>query len=310
MGDATYTASWTTTEAFANARLDAFLAGQLPWRSRRSLVSMVRSGAAMVNGRAVKKAHRLALGDLVELVLPAAEIPTEEIAAVELPVLFEAEDLVVVNKPPGLAVHAAATCPHVHAISRLQLRYAREVADPTAEPSIIHRLDRGTSGVLAVARRRDAVAYYCRQFERRTVRKSYVAIVVGQPDDAGSIREPLRIEDCQPVVVDPDGRPCRTDFTVVERRGTLAMVHIELHTGRKHQIRVHFAALGFPLLFDDVYTPDHGPDSKRDAWPEDARPMLHAAQLTLTHRDEGPKTFDAPLPADMMRVWDAAEELR
>ncbi len=299
MDPATHTATWTATDEHANARLDAFLAAQLPWRSRRSLVALVLRGAARVNGQTVKKAHRLALGDRVELELPAADIPHEAIAATELPIIFEDDELVVVDKPAGLAVHPASTCPHVHALARLHLRYTTERPDPDAEPSVIHRLDRGTSGVVAFARRREHVAYYTRQFEQRTVGKHYLAIVQGHPADTGRIEAPLQVIDGRPVTVHPDGKPSRTDYQVVAKAGGLALVSIALHTGRKHQIRVHFAARGLPLLYDDVYGPRAGPEG----WPDEARPMLHAAQLTLEHRRHGPMTFQAPMPADMAAVW-------
>ena len=263
---------------------------------------MLRKGAARVNGHSVKKAHRLALGDLVELELPAVDVPHEEIAAIELPVLFEDDDLIVVNKPPGLPVHPASTCPYVNALARLQLRYTQDFPDPSAEPSVIHRLDRGTSGVIAFARRRGLVAYYAGQFERRTVGKRYIAIVEGQPPDQAVIDTPLLVVDGQRVTAHPDGKPSHTEYRVIARTPTLALVQIVLRTGRKHQIRAHFTSEGFPLLYDDLYR-RRAPD---EVWPPDARPMLHARQLQLTHRTDGPMVFDAPLPMDMATVWTTA----
>ena len=303
VSETTTTVAWTIEAGDAGTRLDAFLAAQLPWRSRRSLVSLLDAGAATVEGRRVKKSHRLGVGQRVELTVAAQSAPTEAIVAIELPILFEDADLVVVNKPSGLAVHPAVTCPHVHALARLAHRYAAEHPDPDAVPSVIHRLDRETSGALALARRRELVAFYSGQFERRAVGKRYVAIVRGEPPDAGHLRHPLQVVDGQPVRVGVDGKPSHTEFRVLERAPGHSLVEIDLHTGRKHQIRVHFAAEGWPLLHDPIYGEDD-----RDTWPPDARVMLHAARLELEHRTAGRMAFDAPVPTDMQQAWRGLKE--
>jgi len=301
VSETTTTVAWTIEAADAGTRLDAFLAAQLPWRSRRSLVGLLDTGAATVEGRRVKKSHRLAVGQRVELTVPAAEVPTEAIAAIELPILFEDDDLVVVDKPSGLAVHPAVTCPHVHVLARLAHRYTVEAPAEQSEAAVIHRLDRQTSGALALARRRELVAHYTAQFERRTVRKRYIAIVHGEPPDHGELRHPLQVVDGEPVRVAPGGKPSHTEYRVLERTDGFTLVEIELHTGRKHQIRVHFAAQGWPLLHDPIY----GPTSKQ---PADARLMLHAARLELEHRTRGPMAFEAPLPADMQDAWQTLKD--
>lgn len=299
----------TVTDSHAGVRIDAFVSAQLHWRSRRWLVDLLGRGGVRVDGRRVKKAYRLVPGSVVELELPATEIPHEDIAAVPLDVLFEDDDIVVVNKPAGVAVHAASTCPYVHLQARLALHYAVDAnidaRDPgiDATPSIIHRLDRGTSGVIAYARRRSRVAHYAGQFERRTVRKAYVAIVHGQPPDTGTIEHPLQVIDCQPVRVAPEGKPSKTSYRVVDRQPHAAMARIALHTGRKHQIRVHFAADGYPLVYDNLY----GRIEEREAWPDDARPMLHAARLEIEHRTRGPMVFEAPIPQAMLDTWSALD---
>lgn len=294
--------SWTVAEHHAKVRLDAYLVLQLPWRSRRSLSALVDSQAARVNDKPAKKSHRLAPGDLVQLEVPDVDRERGAVAAVALPILFEDEDLVVVDKPPGLPVHPASTCLHVHALGRLALRYQRERVDPTAEPSVIHRLDRMTSGVIAFARRRALVGFYAQQFERRTVRKEYVAIVHGHPPEVGRIEHPLVTVDRQPVRVGAEGKASVTEYRVLGRAAGCSMLRIKLHTGRKHQIRVHLAADAFPLVYDGVYGDEQG----REGWPAHARTMLHAAQLQLTHRVHGPMSFEAPLPEDMTSTWDSA----
>lgn len=306
VSEATQTASYTVEADDAGVRVDAYLATRLPWRSRRALGEMIGAGKVTINGSAVKKSRRVGAGDVVNLELPAVAIPTEALAAIALPVLYEDDDLVVVDKPTGLAVHPASTCPHLNALTRLQHRYRHETPDPTAEPSVIHRLDRGTSGVVAFARRRETVAFYAGQFEARTTSKEYRAIAHGAPPDHMRLDAALRAEDSKLVVVDPSGKPSLTEVFVTDRTADAVKVRIALHTGRKHQIRVHMANAGYPLLYDGQY----GRTSTQDQWPDDARPMLHAAILQLKHRDGRVLKFEAPLPEDMRRTWAALKDKR
>ncbi len=275
------------------------MVAQFPWRSRRELASFVTGAAVRVNEVcATKKSRRLAPGDRVEIELP---LPTETLAAlaaVPLHLLYEDDDLVVVDKPSGFAVHPASTCQQLNLLRRLELRYQREHVDPDARPSIVHRLDRATSGVIAYARRRELVAFYTGQFEARTVRKTYAALVHGRPPATGSFTSPLVVEDATDVRVDERGKPSRTDFTVLRSDGTFSLVEVRPVTGRKHQIRVHFANGGHPLRFDDLY----GRDGQPPAWPDGARLGLHAQVLELTHRNGKRLRFEASIP-EALRRW-------
>lgn len=270
-------------------RLDAFLAEALHWRSRRQLADMIDRGLVRINGEPAKKARRVATSDLVTIELPHVLAPA---ALAPPPILFADDDLVVVDKPAGLAVHPASTCLHDNLLVRLRAHFGES-------PAIIHRLDRNTTGVIAFARRAERVPFYMAQFEHRTVRKQYVAIVHGELADTGCIELPLLAQPSARVVVDPRGRPARTQWQVVERAPTATMIRIALHTGRKHQIRVHFAALGHPLAFDDVYGRVH----ERASWPPTRSIALHAARLDLDHRERGRMTFEAPLPEPMQLLW-------
>ena len=197
-------------------------------------------------------------------------------------ILFEDEELIVIDKPAGLAVHAAAACPHVHALAWLQRHLG-----PGCEPSVIHRLDRTTSGVIAFTKQREHVAFYTAQFEARTVTKVYLALVHGCPDPPqGCIEHALVTPDAQPVRTDPSGKPSRTDYRVLQP-GATSLVEARPHTGRKHQIRVHLAAIGHPLVGDHTYgaPPDDPPGAR-----------LHAAALTLSHRDGRRLELTAPTP--------------
>lgn len=296
----------TVADASAPMRLDAFLASQLPWRSRRSVAELVLEGAVSVNGRRAKKSHRVGPGDRIDLTVPRSEDDDPEaLAAIELDVLFEDADLVVVNKPPDLAVHAASTCQYRNLLRRLELRYAREQPDPEATPSLVHRLDRTTSGVIAVARRRELVAFYTAQFERRTVRKEYAALVRGRPPEHGHIELPLRIVDRRPVEVHPSGLASHTEFRTVASTDEVSVVEIVLHTGRKHQIRAHMAAIGHPLVDDGFYGEPAAPQLD----PERPGPLLHAAVLELDHRDGRRLRFEAPLPARLHALLHDASDI-
>lgn len=296
----TQTVSLHVSEADRGRRLDAFVAQQLHWRSRTALVRLIALGAACINGRVARKSQRIEVGDHISLQVPVEPEQPVDLAQLELRVVFEDDDLIVVDKPPHLAVHPASTCMQLNLLRRLEYRYAQELPDPSAQPSIVHRLDRGTSGVIVYARRRDLVAFYTGQFERRTVRKEYMAIVHGELEDRGELDSPLLARPAQAVVVSPEGKPARTSFVVLARGGGFSLVRVALHTGRKHQIRVHFAAAGHPLVYDDVY----GLTQLRDAWPPNVAPMLHSSLIELDHRVQGRVRFEADKPERLLQFWD------
>jgi 23S rRNA-/tRNA-specific pseudouridylate synthase len=167
------------------------------------------------------------------------------------------------------------------------------------EPFTVHRLDRTTSGVIALVKRRALIDFYTRQFAARTTTKEYVAIVHGRLEGAGTIALPIHTPDERPVVVGPGGKPSRTDWRTLAATDHASRLAITLHTGRKHQIRAHLAAVGHPLVHDAIYGPP-----RTEAWPDDARPLLHAARLALDHRDGRRLCVEAPVPADMERAWE------
>lgn len=283
----------------ADLRLDAFLAARMHWRSRRSLAELIASGAAFVGIRKAKKSQRLNIGDEVSLEVPVDPSKDEGLSDIELEVLYEDDDLVVVNKPPRLPVHPASTCPHLNLLTRLEYRYRVEAPDPSACPSIVHRLDRDTSGVIAFAKRRELVAFYTGQFEARTTHKTYLAVVHGHLTGSGRIEDPLVVPPARPVHVDVSGKPSRTDYRVVDAAPEHSMLEIEIGTGRKHQIRVHLAHRGHPIVWDDVY----GRLDEQHTWPRGASILLHAAALELDHRSGRRLRFEAPEPHTMLRAW-------
>ncbi len=278
-------------------RLDAFLAASFPWRSRRDLAAFVEAGAVRVGGHKPKKARRLKPGDVVAIVLPKPPEDLDVLRALPLRILHEDDDLVVVDKPSGIAVHPSAGVQEINLLRRLQLRYQEEVPDEDACPSIVHRLDRNTSGVIVYAKRRELVAFYTGQFEARTTTKVYAARVHGRPPQSGTWTFPLQVDDAMNVRVEGHGKPSETPFERWSVDGETSLVIVRPITGRKHQIRVHFAHAGFPLVYDDLY----GRDGQPDAWPQGARLGLHAHVLELDHRNGARLRFEASIPDALRR---------
>lgn len=279
-------------ESQADMRVDAVLVAMLPWRSRGELAAFVARRAVTVNGKACKKSRRLKAGDLVRITLPRSPEDLDAVRSLPLDIVFEDDDLIVVNKPSGIAVHPSAGVQTLNLLRRLQLHYDEDAPDPNACPSIVHRLDRNTSGVIVYARRRELVAFYTGQFEARTTAKTYAARVHGVAPPHGEWAWPLRVEDATNVVVDRHGKPSRTTFERIQTDGDTSLVRVRPITGRKHQIRVHFARGGHPLRYDDLY----GVDGQPEAWPEGARLGLHAHVLELDHRNGQRLRFEASIP--------------
>lgn len=163
---------------------------------------------------------------------------------------------------------------------------------------IVHRLDKEVSGVILFARTPEAHRHLCMQFEERKIRKEYLALLRGVlTDPVGSLEQPLRVFGSGRVAVDPKGKPSHTLFTVAKRYATSTLVRAEPRTGRRHQIRAHFYALGHPVIGDPLYgTPPLGVDAPRL--------MLHAQRLTITHPKGTPLSVEAPLPESFTTVWD------
>ncbi|MBV1857289.1 MAG: RluA family pseudouridine synthase [Nannocystaceae bacterium] len=279
-------------ESQADMRVDAILVAMLPWRSRGELASFVTRRAVTVNDKVCKKARRVKTGDVVRIILPKTREDLAAVRALPLDVVFEDEDLVVVNKPSGLAVHPSAGVQTLNLLRRLQLHYEEEAPDSSVCPSVVHRLDRSTSGVIVYARRRELVAFYTGQFEARTTSKTYVARVHGVVPETGEWTWPLRVDDATNVVVDRHGKPSRTTFERMETDGETSLVRVRPITGRKHQIRIHFAHGGHPLCYDDLY----GIDGQPEVWAAGARLGLHAHVLELDHRNGERLRFEASIP--------------
>jgi 23S rRNA pseudouridine1911/1915/1917 synthase len=288
-------------------RLDKFLARRMPWRSRTNLRKLLDEGRVDAGDRAVRPGTKLRIGDRVHVDLPPPDTPVRS-AEIPLELLYEDEHLLALDKQPGVVVHPVGKHRYDTLINALHHRY-RNLEDPARDvvPKLAHRIDQFTSGVLLVAKRDDVRTELGRQFEEREVSKRYLAITVGAPPaDAGLMDQPLgpdpHADHRTKQAARPDGQPSRTTFQVLERFEGHALVACEPHTGRTHQIRVHLAANGWPILGDHLYgnaEPFRGADGEVVL----DRYALHAAMLVFVHPATGKRvTLEAPLPLDMTRV--------
>jgi len=254
----------------------------------------------LVNGHAADPADRVAVGDVVEFEIPAAYAIEPSAEAIAIDVVYEDEDIAVVNKPAGMVVHPAPghyTGTLVHAL--LGRGGSWSGAGGSARPGIVHRLDKGTSGLIVVARTDASHRALSAQLKDRSLSRTYLAIARGEiTTAAGELEGPIgrHPNDRLRMAVVKGGRFARTRYEVVERRGGHTLLRCDLDTGRTHQIRVHLAALGHPIAGD----PDYG---RRTAG-EPERPMLHAWRLRLRHpRTQADMSFEVAPPADFDAFW-------
>jgi 23S rRNA pseudouridine1911/1915/1917 synthase len=262
---------------------------------------LIKGHLVRVDGRTAQPSDRVAAGAVVEFEIPEAysEVATGE--DIPLETVYEDEDLVVIDKPAGMVVHPApghSSGTLVHAL--LGRGGSWSVAGGAARPGIVHRLDKGTSGLIVVARNDVSHRALSAQLGDRTLSRTYLAIVRGLlKDDAGELEGPIgrHPKERKRMAVVSGGRYARTRYQVVERRGGHTLVRCDLDTGRTHQIRVHLAALGHPVAGDDEYG-GHEPGADR--------PMLHAWRLRLRHpRSRAEMSFEVAPPADFERYWES-----
>jgi 23S rRNA pseudouridine1911/1915/1917 synthase len=273
-------------------RLDRFLQEQLPEHSRTFLQRL----AITVNGRPAKLSYRVRAGDAVAVEIPPPRPLETQPEKITLDVLFEDDDLVVINKPAGMVVHPAAGNFTGTLVNALLHHCRGQLAGigGVERPGIVHRLDKGTSGCIVVAKTDVAHQGLVAQFKVRRVKKIYRAVCIGRLARlAGKIESVIGRSERDRKKMSATarrGRPALTEYRVLKQHAETALVELTLHTGRTHQIRVHMAHIGHPLVGDSIY------GKMKIAV---ARPMLHAYKLGFTHPRTGePMEFTAPLPAD------------
>ncbi len=277
-------------------RLDRFLANKLPEYSRSRLQQLVRGGFVRLNGATTRPRHLVRSGDKIELTEPPLEKIDNQPEPIPLEVLFEDEDIIVINKPPGLVVHPGAGH-RQHTLVNALLSHCATLSGIGGKerPGIVHRLDKETSGCLVVAKNDEAHRELSRQFGERTVEKIYLALVAGKlRKDAGVIEEKIGrhpVHRQRMSVASARGRPAKTDYRVICSGDQASLVECRLYSGRTHQIRVHLHHLGHPVLGDKVYAAHLAKNFPRH--------MLHAWKLGFRHPRSGEsKSFEAPLPDD------------
>jgi len=290
-------------------RLDRWLAARLPELSRARLQALIESGHVRLDGRETKASARLKAGQGLTVEVPPPQAAAPVAQDIPLHVVHEDASLLVVDKPAGLSVHPGAGRADGTLVNAL-LHHARGLSGVggVLRPGIVHRLDRGTSGLMVVAKDDEAHRALSAQFSSRGVEKEYLAIVHGVPRarqgtiEAAIGRDPVHRKKMS--VRAPRGRAARSAYTVVEALDGAALLRVRIHTGRTHQIRVHLASLGHPVAGDATYggtrTPASRRPSARTALDGLTRPALHAARLAFTHPATGDRLqFESPLPADL-----------
>lgn len=302
-------------EGAAGERLDRYLAERLEV-PRNQVQHWIRQERVQVDGRPAKPSLALAGGEWLEVEPPP--VPPSGIAPQGGPlrVLHEDDTLVVVDKPPGLTVHPGAGRREGTLVHRLLARHPElEGVGGPGRPGIVHRLDKDTSGVLAVARTAEAYRVLQRAFAERRVEKRYLAIVHGAPDppdgvvDAPIGRHPRRRKEMtvRPVA-GPGARPARTRYRTLAAAGGIALLEVDLETGRTHQIRVHLKSVRHPIVGDPVYGEARWkelPGPARGPLRRFPRPALHAWRLAFDHPTTGERAhFEAPVPQDLRRLWE------
>jgi 23S rRNA pseudouridine1911/1915/1917 synthase len=288
-------------------RLDAFLRSQWPGVSRGAIQRLLAEGHIRVNDRPARPSHHPKAGEVVSVTWPEAQPAEARPEDIPLEILYEDEDLLAVNKPAGLVVHPAAGHAAHTLVNALLHHCAGHLSGigGVARPGIVHRLDKDTSGCLVVAKNDAAHLHLSGQFAAREVEKTYEAIVCGQwPGPGGEINVPIsRHQVDRKRMAAGAGRPARTTFRVLELLRGATRMEVDLHTGRTHQIRVHFQHVGFPLLGDLVYGRRHNARLREITGCRAPRQMLHSRRLALTHPLTGRRlVFEAPLPEDFAVV--------
>ena len=293
----------------AGERLDAFLARCADGLSRSAAQKLLESGAVLRNGKPGKKNDKLNIGDQVEYTIPEAKPVDIAPTPMDLEIVYEDDDLLVINKPKGLVVHAAAGHSDDTLVNGLLYALGDDLSGINGElrPGIVHRIDKDTSGLLAVAKNDYAHTMLASQLKDHTMARTYEAIVVGSfREDSGTVDAPIgrhptdRKKMC---VTQRNSKPAVTHWEVVRRYRGYTHIRCRLETGRTHQIQVHMSYIGHPILGDTVYghkKPELGQDSQ----------CLHAGALCFQHpRDGHPVMVFAQLPAYFQEVLEKLEKM-
>ena len=289
-------------------RLDKFVLAQLPGYSRAQIQTLIRDGRVLVDGATQKTGYKFKGGEEVSVLIPPLEETSIEPEEIDLEIVYEDDDLAVIDKAAGMVVHPGSGNETGTLVNALLARYP-ELADMMDDPQtqdrlgIVHRLDRGTSGLLVIARNKATLLALMRQFQERSVDKVYLALLESRPkSNTGLVDAPITRDPRQRkrMWVHRDGKPAQTEFQVLDDhfQGDRALVQLKLLTGRTHQIRVHMAFIGCPVMGDTVY-------GRRKQRVKLKRQFLHAHELAFEHPVTGERmTFVSELPVGLRSVME------
>jgi len=292
----------------AGWRLDAALAKLFPEHSRSRLQAWLKAGLIRLDGGEAEPKRKVYGGERIDFdpgaAAPSAPTLADAAEDIALKVVFEDEQLIVIDKPAGLVVHPGAGNASGTLMNAL-LHHAPQLAGiPRA--GIVHRLDKDTSGLLVVAKTLTAQTDLVRQMQARSVRRHYLALALGSVERDGTVDAPLgrhAVQRTKMAIVRAGGKEARTHFAVLERFAKATLLECRLETGRTHQIRVHLASIKHPLAGDPAYGKAKSGDARLDAFPRQA---LHAWRLALVHPSTGAEmAWESPLPADFAQLLEA-----
>ena len=288
------------TEEQAGQRADVGLAALLDI-TRSNMQKLLEDGRAVKGSKVLKANYKLRAGDEIVVTLPEPQPLDAQPENIPLDIIYEDDDVIVVNKARGMVVHPAAGNYSGTLVNAL-LYHCKNLSgiNGVIRPGIVHRLDKDTSGIMICAKNDEAHLSLSQQIQAKTARRTYLAVVRGNiKSDSGTIETLIardKMDRKKMAVVKENGREAITDYEVVERFGKYTLVRCKLRTGRTHQIRVHMEYLGYPLVGDPKYSPMKTPfDIKGQA--------LHSQTLEFTHPRTGERLcFEAPLPEDMHKI--------
>lgn len=282
-------------------RLDRYLVGACPDVSRSGLQQLIQTGSILVNQQPIRKSTLLKNGDKIQVNWPDNDTPVTPDPNIKLSVIYEDSDVLVIDKPADLVVHPGAgnaTGTLVNGLLHYDYACFSLMLDPDSRPGIVHRLDKNTTGAMVIAKNEDARGYLIEAFKNGRVEKNYLALVDGvPPQERGVIQSRIGRHHANrkkmAVVAAPAGKDALTTYRMVESSGTQSLLQVEIQTGRTHQIRVHLAHIGYPVMGDSKY------GRSRRAIEVPKRQMLHAWKLSFPPRSGGvTRTFTAPVPKD------------
>ena len=285
-------------------RIDKVLTTLEPEITRSQLKNLINDGHVTVNGQAVKPKYKVQAGDKISLVKPEPQSLKLTPENIPLDIVYEDDDVIVVNKPQGMVVHPAPGHPDHTLVNALLYHSPLSTINGTFRPGIVHRIDKDTSGLLMVAKNDLAHQSLAEQLRNKTNKREYLALVYGQiKEDEGTIDAPLgrNPQDRKKQAVVKGGRHAVTHFKVIKRYDNFTLVKCILETGRTHQIRIHMKYIGHPLVGDPLYGP-------RKVIGKNGQ-FLHAALLGFKHPRTGEEmVFEAPLPENFQKMLDKLDK--